>query len=254
MLCCAESWKASAGIFSNFWDFCLICRHEANDEFRASMLWKYLPKTCFLFSEATLRMKAQQQFVARWGHQSTSRRSRRRQQQAQGGRANEQWQQKRSGYFCFISYISCLQCFLASSVVGSDLGRTRTCNPRLGGPMPYPLGHEAAASFFCVIEIVITSLQNFYIFFWVNMQWSEIEFGSCCTSHTHETTGSSGALTSSFHRRRTQVPLAQAARIQMPHVSIYLKMVWIRSSARRKRAWARNTCGRGGLTYYTGTN
>ena len=101
----------------------------------------------FFFSEATLRMKATQQFVARWGHPSTSRRSRRRQQQAQGGRANEQWQQKRSGYFCFISYISCLQCFLASSVVGSDLGRTRTCNPRLRGPMPYPLGHEAAASF-----------------------------------------------------------------------------------------------------------
>jgi hypothetical protein len=97
-------------------------------------------------------------------------------------------------------------------------------------------------------------LQNFSISFWVNMQWSEIEFGSCCTSHTHETTGSSGALTSSFHRRRTQVPLAQAARIQMPHVSIYLILVWIRSSARRKRAWARNTCGRGGLTYYTGSN
>ena len=49
--------------------------------------------------------------------------------------------------FFFISYISCLQCFLASSVVGSDLGRTRTCNPRLRGPMPYPLGHEAAVSF-----------------------------------------------------------------------------------------------------------
>lgn len=93
-------------------------------------------------------MKAKQQFVARWGHPSTSRRSRRRQQQAQGGRANEQWQQKRSWFFFFISYISCLQCFLASSVVGSDLGRTRTCNPRLRGPMPYPLGHEAAAILF----------------------------------------------------------------------------------------------------------
>ena len=49
---------------------------------------------------------------------------------------------------CFISYISCLQCFLASSVVGSDLGRTRTCNPRLRGPIPYPLGHEASAILF----------------------------------------------------------------------------------------------------------
>ena len=25
----------------------------------------------------------------------------------------------------------------------NDLGRTRTCNPRLRRPMPYPLGHEA---------------------------------------------------------------------------------------------------------------
>ena len=109
---------------------------------------KIFAEHMLFFSEATLRMKATQQFVARWGHPSTSRRSRRRQQQAQGGRANEQWQQKRSFFFFFISYISCLQCFLAYSVVRSDLGRTRTCNPRLRGPMPYPLGHEAAASFF----------------------------------------------------------------------------------------------------------
>ena len=25
----------------------------------------------------------------------------------------------------------------------NDPGRTRTCNPRLRGPMPYPLGHGA---------------------------------------------------------------------------------------------------------------
>ena len=30
----------------------------------------------------------------------------------------------------------------------SDLDRTRTCNPRLRGPMPYPLGHEAFGWFF----------------------------------------------------------------------------------------------------------
>ena len=111
--------------------------------------------------------------------------------------------------------------------------------------MPYPLGHEAAAIYFWVVHIVTTSLQNVSISFWINMQWSEIEFGSCCTSHTHETTGSSGALTSSFLRRRTQVPLAQAARIQMPHVSIYLTLVWIRSSARRKRAWTRKHLWKG---------
>ena len=27
-----------------------------------------------------------------------------------------------------------------------DLGRTRTCNPRLRRPMPYPLGHEALSA------------------------------------------------------------------------------------------------------------
>ena len=30
----------------------------------------------------------------------------------------------------------------------NDLGRTRTCNPRLRRPMPYPLGHEADESEF----------------------------------------------------------------------------------------------------------
>ena len=107
--CCAapKAVKLVLAYFLNF-EFFWICRHEANDEFRASMLWKSLPNTCFFFSEATLRMKATQQFVARWGHPSTSRRSRRRQQQAQGGRANEQWQQKRSFFCFFISYISCL--------------------------------------------------------------------------------------------------------------------------------------------------
>ena len=86
-------------------------------------------KHAFYFSEATLRMKAKQQFVARWGHPSTSRRSRRRQQQAQGGRPNEQWQQNRSWFCFFISYISCLQCFLAYSVVRSDLGRLEPAIP-----------------------------------------------------------------------------------------------------------------------------
>lgn len=146
MLCCAESCKASACIFSEFrvfFEFATMRRMMNSGH----QCYENLCRTHFVFSEATLRMKATQQFVARWGHPSTSRRSRRRQQQAQGGRANEQWQQQRSVFLFFIFYISCLQCFLASSVDGSDLGRTRTCNPRLRGPMPYPLGHEAYVIF-----------------------------------------------------------------------------------------------------------
>ena len=116
MLCCAESCKASACIFSEFrvfFEFAAMRRMMNSGH----QCYENLCRTHAFFSEATLRMKATQQFVARWGHPSTSRRSRRRQQQAQGGRANEQWQQKRSFFFFFISYISCLQSFLAYSVV-----------------------------------------------------------------------------------------------------------------------------------------
>ena len=34
-------------------------------------------------------------------------------------------------------------CAAAATAQAGDPGRTRTCNPRLRGPMPYPLGHEA---------------------------------------------------------------------------------------------------------------
>ena len=41
---------------------------------------------------------------------------------------------------------------------GHDPGRTRTCNPRLRGPMPYPLGHGAAGGLDvlgCVVVVLV---------------------------------------------------------------------------------------------------
>ena len=43
---------------------------------------------------------------------------------------------------------------------GHDPGRTRTCNPRLRGPMPYPLGHGAAGGFDvlgCVVVVLLAA-------------------------------------------------------------------------------------------------
>jgi hypothetical protein len=40
-----------------------------------------------------------------------------------------------------------------SARFANDLGRTRTCNPRLRGPMPYPLGHEANWNKFIFADI-----------------------------------------------------------------------------------------------------
>ena len=42
------------------------------------------------------------------------------------------------------SHLSALQKIFRSTIKNNDPGRTRTCNPRLRRPMPYPLGHGAS--------------------------------------------------------------------------------------------------------------
>ena len=254
MLCCAESWKASACIFSECRVFVFnlpplgewwIPGINAMKIFAENMLFIFRSNATNE-SKTTIRRAVGPPIHIKAKSEAAAASPRRKGQWAMA--TKEKW-------LCLFHFLHFVPSMLSSFQRCWEWPRH---DSNLQSPARWAdalsIGPRGRCGFFCVIQIVITSLQNFSISFWVNMQWSEIEFGSCCTSHTHETTGSSGALTSSFHRRRTQVPLAQAARIQMPHVSIYLKMVWIRSSARRKRAWARNTCGRGGLTYYTGSN
>lgn len=139
--------------------------------------------------------------------------------QAEGGRRNEQGQQQRRGLFIFASSTSLLQCFLASSDVGSDLGRTRTCNPRLRGPMPYPLSHEAAAFLFflCVQCHPVIAKPFLFIF--------EATCNDQKSNSGHAASRVPAKRLSPVHRGRTEMPLAQAVRIQMPHASIHLILV-----------------------------
>ena len=59
-------------------------------------------------------------------------------------------------------FLKSVGCACSTFVCGYDPGRTRTCNPRLCGPMPYPFGLGAVAfcgAAGCVLFVQLYSLQ-----------------------------------------------------------------------------------------------
>ena len=147
MLCCAESCKASACIFSEFrvfFEFAAMRRmmnsgHQCYENLCRTHAF-FFPKQRYEWKQHnnSSRGGATHPHQGEVGGGSSK-------PKAEGPMSNGN---KREVFF-FFHFLHFVPSILSSlQRCWSDLGRTRACNPRLRGPMPYPLGHEAAASFF----------------------------------------------------------------------------------------------------------